>query len=66
MTGTAINLFLVALTFLAVVVGIAVPLGALGFMFWHWHKELDQVRGWRKKISDPRKSLSAPLRRMPV
>jgi len=43
MAGTVVNLLLLGLLFLAAVVCIVAPLGALGVMFWHWHKELDQI-----------------------
>jgi hypothetical protein len=42
MTGTAANLFLLALLITAAVVCIFGPLTALGVMFWHWHKELSE------------------------
>ena len=43
MAGTVVNLLLLGFLFLAAVVCIVAPLGALGVMFWHWHKELDQI-----------------------
>ena len=43
MSGTVANLLLLGLLFVAVVVCIVAPLGALGVMFWHWRKELDQL-----------------------
>jgi hypothetical protein len=60
MTGT--NLLLLIL-FIATVVCSLAP---LSITFWHWHKELDQVRRWRTKINDPRKSLLASLWRKPA
>ena len=42
MAGTVVNLLLLGFLFLAAVVCIVAPLGVLGVMFWHWHKELDQ------------------------
>ena len=53
MTGTAINPILFGLSLLAAVVGTVAPLGALGVMFWHWHKELYPAGGGRKKIRHP-------------
>ena len=50
------NPVLLGLTVLAVTVGIVAPLGTLGFVFWHWHKELSRPRIWRKKMSDPHRS----------
>ena len=43
MAGTVVNLLLLVLLFLAAIVFIVAPLGALGFMFWRWHKELEQI-----------------------
>jgi hypothetical protein len=43
MTETVVNLFLLGLLFVAVVVCIVAPLGALGVMFWHWQKELAEI-----------------------
>ena len=40
MTGTVLNLFVLALFLLAVVVLIGIPLLAMGFFFWNWKKEL--------------------------
>jgi hypothetical protein len=53
MTGTVVDLLGLVFLFLATAVCIVAPVGALGFMFWQWHKELDQLGGWRKKISNP-------------
>ena len=40
MTGTVWNILLLALTVLGTILLILGPLAALGFMFWHWHREL--------------------------
>ena len=43
MTGTLLNLFLLGLLLFAAIVCIVAPLGALGVMFWHWHRELNEI-----------------------
>jgi hypothetical protein len=51
MAGTVVNLLLLGLLFLGVAVCILAPLGALGIMFWHWHKELSQIARLRQARS---------------
>jgi len=43
MAGTVVNLLFLGFLFLAVVVCIGAPVGALGVMFWHWHRELQEI-----------------------
>jgi hypothetical protein len=43
MTGTVVNLLLLGFLFLAAFLCLAVPLGALAVMFWHWHRELSEI-----------------------
>jgi hypothetical protein len=43
MAETLVSLLLLGFLFLAAVLCIVAPLGALGVMLWHWHKELDQI-----------------------
>jgi len=43
MAGTLVNLLFLGFLFLAAVVCVVAPLGALCVMFWHWQKELDQM-----------------------
>ena len=52
MTGTMINVLGLAFLFLVAAVCIVAPVGALGFMFWQWHKELNQGGWWRKRIGN--------------
>jgi hypothetical protein len=35
-----LNLFFLGFLFLVFALCFAMPVAALGFMFWHWHKEL--------------------------
>ena len=41
MTGTVLNLFLLALLLTAILVLIVVPMVAMGIFFFHWKKELE-------------------------
>ena len=43
MAGTVVNLVLLGFLFLAGILCVTAPLVALGFMFWHWHKELREM-----------------------
>jgi hypothetical protein len=43
MAGTVVNLLLLIVLILAGAVCIVAPLAALGIIFWHWQKELNQV-----------------------
>ena len=43
MAGTVVNLLFLGFLFVAVAMFVIAPLGALGVMFWHWHKELNQM-----------------------
>ena len=43
MAGTVVNLLLLGLLVSAAVLCVLVPIGALGVMFWHWRKELNQI-----------------------
>jgi uncharacterized metal-binding protein len=43
MAGTVLNLLFLGFLILAATVCIVAPLGALCVMFWHWHKELEQI-----------------------
>jgi hypothetical protein len=48
MTGTVSNLLLLGLLFLAVVILVIAPVGALGVMFWNWRKELTEINRLRQ------------------
>jgi hypothetical protein len=48
MTETVTNLLLLGLLFLAIVISVGAPVGALGVMFWHWHKELAEMNRLRQ------------------
>jgi uncharacterized metal-binding protein len=43
MAGTVLNLLFLGFLILAATVCIVAPLGALCVMFWHWHKELEEI-----------------------
>ncbi len=51
MTGTVTNLLLLGLLFLAIVILVIAPVGALGVMFWHWRKELTEMNRLRQARS---------------
>jgi hypothetical protein len=51
MTGTVANLLLLGLLFLAVVILVIAPVGALGVMFWNWRKELAEMHRLRQARS---------------
>jgi hypothetical protein len=48
MTGTVTNLLLLGLLFLAIVILVIAPVGALSVMFWHWRKELAEMNRLRQ------------------
>jgi hypothetical protein len=43
MVGAVINLLLLGLLFTTSILCVVLPLGALGIMFWHWHRELGEM-----------------------
>lgn len=51
MVGTVFNLLLLCLLFAAAAVCLLVPLGCLAIMFWHWHKELNEITRLRQARS---------------
>jgi len=44
MAGTIIDLVLLSIVLVAAVLCAVAPLAFMGFMLWHWHKELSRLR----------------------